>query len=98
MIKSRNILIGQIKILRTYKDKDKIEDESNIISKFANEINIYFETALGVDGECGIINAFKVKKNKKTEERKMKGMISTLAGWGGHFGDQKQVYVKDGVE
>ena len=38
----------------------------------------YFETVLQVNGECGIINAFKVNKNKNTKELKMKRMIITL--------------------
>ena len=40
---------------------------------------IYVDTALEVNGECGIISTFEVKKNKKTEEHKMKVVIITLS-------------------
>ena len=35
-------------------------------------------TALEVNGECGIINTFKVMKKKNSEEHKINGIISTL--------------------
>ena len=47
-------------------------------------------TALEVNGECGIINTFKVKEKEKTEKRKMKGMLSTLIKTKNeNFGDHK---------
>ena len=47
---------------------------------FANDTRIDVETALEVNNEFGIISMFKVKKTKNNEQRKMKGMISMLAG------------------
>ena len=52
--------------LRTYKDKEKIEYQNGIISTFVNETKNYVETALEVNGECGIMSTLKVKKKKKT--------------------------------
>ena len=37
------------------------------------------DTTLELNGEFGIISTLKVKKNKNTEERKMKETLSTLA-------------------
>ena len=43
------------------------------------------------------MSTFKINKKKKTEERKVKGMISTLTEMKKkNFSDQKQVYVKYG--
>ena len=66
------------KTLRTYKDKEKIEDKFETISTFANESVINVDTALEVNGECGIISKFTVKEKKNTEECKIKGMISMI--------------------
>ena len=64
--------------------------------KWFNKSYANVETVLEVNGEYGVISIFKVKEKKKTEERKMKGMLSTLAETKKRkFGEQKQVYVKD---
>ena len=55
-------------------------------------LKLYFNSMVN----SGIISTLKVKKKKKTEERKMKGMLSTLAETKKRrFGEQKQMYVKD---
>ena len=61
------------------KIKNKIEDEIGIISTLKNDTKINAETALEVNNEYGIISTFRAKQNKKTEERKMKRIISMLA-------------------
>ena len=67
------------KTLRTYKDKDKIEYEIDIISTFANETKVDVEISLEAKCKYKIISTFKVKKNKNTDEQKIKGMLSMLA-------------------
>ena len=52
--------------LRTYKDKEKIEYQNGIISTFVNETKTDVETALEVNGECGIMSTLKVKEKKNT--------------------------------
>ena len=66
------------KTLRTYKDREKIEEKKGIISTFENETKIDAKTELEVHGNCGIMSTFKVKKKKNIELRKMKGMNSNL--------------------
>ena len=57
----------------------KIEDRNGIISTFINETKIDVNTAPEVKGNYAIISTFMAKKKKNTEERKIKGVISTLA-------------------
>ena len=65
--------------------------------KSYKKLCIDVETSLEVKGECVIISTLKVKENKKTEERKMKGMLSTLVETKKkNSGEQKQVDIKDG--
>ena len=86
------------KNMRNYKDKDKIEDKIVIMSTLANEEKINVKTALEANGECEIISTFKVKKNKKTSERKIKGILSMLVEKKKNNScEQKQVYVKNGT-
>ena len=66
------------KNLRTYEDKEKIEDGIDIVVRFANETKIDAETALEANGECEIMSTFKVKEKKNSEEIKIKGMLSIL--------------------
>ena len=66
------------KNLWTYKDKEKVEEEKGIISRSENKTIVNVDTALEVNGEWIIISILKVKKKKNTEERKMKGILSTL--------------------
>ena len=55
------------------------------------------ETELELNGECGIISTFKLKEKKNTEERKMKGMLSTREETKkNNFVEHKKMYVKDG--
>ena len=63
--KSKKLSFWSDKTLRTYRDKQKIEDKNVIISTFANEAKIDFKTAIEANGECGIMGTFEVKKNKK---------------------------------
>ena len=93
MIIAKHILIGWIKSCRL--TRKNIKRSCVIISTVANKAKFYVETELEVNGECKIRSGFKVKKNQKTEKRKMKGMISTIAETKKkNFGEQKQVYVK----
>ena len=45
------------KTLRTYKDKEEIEDKTRILIAFKNETKIDVETSLEVQIKCGIISA-----------------------------------------
>ena len=75
------------KTLRTYKDREKIEEKKGIISTFENETKIDAKTELEVHGNCGIMSTFKVKKKKNTAELKIKIMVSMLAEKKSDFGE-----------
>ena len=54
---------------------------------------------LEVNGERGIIRAFRVHEKKKTEQLKMKGMMNTLSETKNkNFGNNKQVSVINGED